>query len=296
MARPVLGIATTHIAAIVRSPQIAPPDEAGRFRAGFETLADALARAAPDALVVISPDHVNRFFLDNMPAFCIGLRDSFVGAGRGGYGDSAPPGHRPRAARDRHSPARAGARVSTGRAPRTGSWTTASWCLSTCSTPGDASPVVPINVNCAAPPLPGIARCHTVGALLGEAIRAAEDGLRVAVIAAGGLSHSPGDEQMGLWTPNSTNGFWGCSRPGRPPTSSPSAMPRSTPPGLRPPRSGAGSCSTGCSETDPSAAYITRQSPPTAPAAGSAWWGPRLTSARVAVRSSPGKPRFGTGK
>ena len=197
MARPVLGIATTHIAAIVRSPQIAPPDEAGRFRAGFETLADALARAAPDALVVISPDHVNRFFLDNMPAFCIGLRDSFVGPAEEGTGI-------PRRQVSGHVPLATG--ILKHGLEQGIDWSRAEdWVLDHgfmvplhMLDPGGRLPVVPINVNCAAPPLPGIARCHTVGALLGEAIRAAEDGLRVAVIAAGGLSHSPGDERMGF--------------------------------------------------------------------------------------------------
>ena len=197
MARLVLGIATTHIAAIVRNPQIAPPDEAARFRAGFETLADALTRAAPDALVVISPDHVNRFFLDNMPAFCIGLRESFEGPAEEGTGipRRRVTGHVPLATEIlRHG------------LERGIDWSRAEdWVLDHgfmvplhMLDPRGRIPVVPVNVNCAAPPLPGVARCHAVGALMGEAIRASQDDLRVAVIAAGGLSHSPGDERMGF--------------------------------------------------------------------------------------------------
>ena len=197
MARLVLGIATTHIAAIVRSPQIAPPDQAARFRAGFETLADALARAAPDALIVISPDHVNRFFLDNMPAFCIGLKESFEGPAEEGTGipRRRVTGHVPLATEIlRHG------------LERGIDWSRAEdWVLDHgfmvplhMLDPRGRIPVVPVNVNCAAPPLPGVARCHAVGVLMGEAIRTTEDDLRVAVIAAGGLSHSPGDERMGF--------------------------------------------------------------------------------------------------
>ena len=197
MARLVLGIATTHIAAIVRNPQIAPPDEAARFRAGYETLADALARAAPDALVVISSDHVNRFFLDNMPAFCLGLKESFEGPAEEGTGipRRRVTGHVPLATEIlRHG------------LERGIDWSRAEdWVLDHgfmvplhMLDPRGRIPVVPVNVNCAAPPLPGVARCHAVGALMGEAIRATEDDLRVAVIAAGGLSHSPGDERMGF--------------------------------------------------------------------------------------------------
>ena len=197
MARLVLGIATTHIAAIVRSPQIAPPDVAARFRAGFETLADALARVAPDALVVISPDHVNRFFLDNMPAFCIGLKESFEGPAEEGTGI-------PRRRVHGHVPL--ATEILQHGLERGIDWSRAEdWVLDHgfmvplhMLDPRGRIPVVPVNVNCAAPPLPGVARCHAVGALMGEAIRATEDDLRVAVIAAGGLSHSPGDERMGF--------------------------------------------------------------------------------------------------
>lgn len=197
MARPVLGIATTHIAAITRSPQIASPDEATRFRAGFAALADALARAAPDVLVVISPDHVNRFFLDNMPAFCIGLKENFEGPAEEGTGmpHRRVVGHLPLATGILEHGLEHG--VDWARSEE--------WVLDhgfmvplhMLDSEGRV-PVVPVNVNCAAPPLPGIARCHAVGALMGAAIRAAEDDLRVAVIAAGGLSHSPGDARMGL--------------------------------------------------------------------------------------------------
>ncbi len=197
MARLVLGIATTHIAAIARTPQIAAPDEAARFRAGFQTLARALARARPDVLVVISPDHVNRFFLDNMPAFCIGLRDSFEGPAEQGTGI-------PRRRLAGHAGLATGI-LEHGLAHGI-DWSRAEdWVLDHgfmvplhMLDPEGRLPVVPVNVNCAAPPLPGIARCHAVGALLGEAIRAADDRLRVAVVAAGGLSHSPGDERMGF--------------------------------------------------------------------------------------------------
>ena len=46
--------------------------KAGRY-------ADALAKAAPDVALIISAEHVNKFFIDNMPAFAIGMFDAFSG-------------------------------------------------------------------------------------------------------------------------------------------------------------------------------------------------------------------------
>lgn len=50
-------------------------------------------------------------------------------------------------------------------------------------------PLVPLTVNTAAPPLPGLARCVALGRALGAAVRAARPARRVLVVASGGLSH-----------------------------------------------------------------------------------------------------------
>jgi 2,3-dihydroxyphenylpropionate 1,2-dioxygenase len=54
---------------------------------------------------------------------------------------------------------------------------------------GPGLPLVPLVVNTAAPPLPSMERCAALGRALGAAIRAAEFGGRVLLIASGGLSH-----------------------------------------------------------------------------------------------------------
>jgi 2,3-dihydroxyphenylpropionate 1,2-dioxygenase len=53
----------------------------------------------------------------------------------------------------------------------------------------EAVPVVPVFVNCAAPPLPGLGRCARLGAALGRALAAFPGARRVAVLGSGGLSH-----------------------------------------------------------------------------------------------------------
>ena len=50
-------------------------------------------------------------------------------------------------------------------------------------------PIVPIMVNCFAPPLPSFARCLALGRAVREICLALPNGLRVAVLGSGGLSH-----------------------------------------------------------------------------------------------------------
>ena len=54
------------------------------FYAAFGQLREAAARvAAPDALIVVAAEHFANFFMNNMPAFCVGMARSLRGADRG---------------------------------------------------------------------------------------------------------------------------------------------------------------------------------------------------------------------
>ncbi len=197
MAELVLGLATSHIAMITRGAASDDTDQMARFRRGFETLGGVLREAAPDALIIVSPDHVNRFFLDNMPAFCIGLFESFTGPAEQGTGipERSVPS----------DPALASHLLEHG-LDHGIDWSRAEeWVVDHgfmvplyLLDPEARLPVVPININCAAPPYPSVRRCYDVGGSIAEAIRAWPEQRRIAVIAGGGLSHSPGDERMGL--------------------------------------------------------------------------------------------------
>ena len=57
--------------------------------------------------------------------------------------------------------------------------------------------MVPIFINCAAPPLPSPKRCYAVGRWLADAIGRWDSDKRVAILATGGLSHSVGSLQQG---------------------------------------------------------------------------------------------------
>jgi protocatechuate 4,5-dioxygenase beta chain/2'-carboxy-2,3-dihydroxybiphenyl 1,2-dioxygenase large subunit/2'-aminobiphenyl-2,3-diol 1,2-dioxygenase large subunit len=64
--------------------------------------------------------------------------------------------------------------------------------------PDGRYPMVPIFINCAAPPLPSPRRCYAVGRWLADVIQHWDAGKRVAIIATGGLSHSVGSVQQGF--------------------------------------------------------------------------------------------------
>jgi hypothetical protein len=57
--------------------------------------------------------------------------------------------------------------------------------------------IVPMLLNSIEPPLPSLSRCVAWGRQLASAVRSFADGLRVAVLATGGLSHSIGEPTMG---------------------------------------------------------------------------------------------------
>ena len=196
MAALAIGLATSHLSAITRTPPDQDTPQMAAFRGGFEVLAEALHAARPDAAILISPDHLNRFFLDNMPAFCIGLFDAFRGPAERGTG--MPDREVPSA------PWLAAHLLDHGLEHGIDFARAEEWVVDHgfmvplfMLDPEARIPVVPVHVNCAAPPYPGIARCYEVGRGIAAAVAAWDSGKRVAVIAAGGLSHSPGDARMG---------------------------------------------------------------------------------------------------
>ena len=53
--------------------EAAEPRQIEKVDRAFEELRTRVEKVHPDALIVIGDDHFNMFFLDNMPAFCIGV-------------------------------------------------------------------------------------------------------------------------------------------------------------------------------------------------------------------------------
>jgi 2,3-dihydroxyphenylpropionate 1,2-dioxygenase len=165
-----------------------PPRDAtapgGRFLADAARVAAAVTALAPDALVVIGPDHFHANFYDAMPPFVLGVEEAEAFGDFGGR-----PGPLPVASALAWSIydglARDGFDIALSYALTVDHGIAQSYDM----VGGRAGfPLVPLVVNTAAPPLPSMPRCVSLGRSLGAAIRAADAG-RVLVVASGGLSH-----------------------------------------------------------------------------------------------------------
>jgi hypothetical protein len=194
-----LGLATSHLAHIVNARDLGDPHQVAVFDAGYRRLADALAEAAPDVSLIISADHVNKFFIDNMPAFAIGMFDAFSGPIESRTRNFGVPYRRV------PSDLRLARHLIERGLDEGVDWAVIeSWEVDHGFMvplfkldPDARHRMVPIFINCASPPLPSPRRCYAVGRWLAEAIARWDDDKRVAILATGGLSHSVGSLQQG---------------------------------------------------------------------------------------------------
>jgi 2,3-dihydroxyphenylpropionate 1,2-dioxygenase len=165
-------------------PPPAPDAPGGRFLADAARVADAVAGLAPDAVVVIGPDHFHASFYDAMPPFVVGVAEA---EGFGDFGSRRGP-----------LPV-ASALAWAVRDGLTGDGFDIALSYALTVDHGIVQgydmlcghsdlPLVPLVANTAAPPLPSLRRCVALGRALGAAVRAADAG-RVLVVASGGLSH-----------------------------------------------------------------------------------------------------------
>jgi 2,3-dihydroxyphenylpropionate 1,2-dioxygenase len=165
-------------------PPPGPAAPGGRFLADAARAAAAVAALAPDAMVVIGPDHFHANFYDAMPPFVLGVEqaDAF-----GDFGSRSGP--LPLASAlawsIRDALADDGFDIALSYALTVDHGIVQSYDLLR----GHADiPLVPLVINTAAPPLPSLPRCAALGRSLGTAIHNASTG-RVLIVASGGLSH-----------------------------------------------------------------------------------------------------------
>jgi 2,3-dihydroxyphenylpropionate 1,2-dioxygenase len=177
-----VGMSHSPFVTMLPPPGAAAPG--GRFLADADRVAAAVAALAPDALVVIGPDHFHANFYDAMPPFVLGVEQAEAFGDFGGRSGPLPVAS-PLAWSIRDGLARDGFDIALSYALTVDHGIVQSYDM----VRGQADlPLVPLVVNTAAPPLPSMPRCVALGRSLGAAIRAADAG-RVLVVASGGLSH-----------------------------------------------------------------------------------------------------------
>jgi 2,3-dihydroxyphenylpropionate 1,2-dioxygenase len=67
----------SHAPGITGRAQLADRDIAGDFFRCYRSMGDELAAARPDALVIVAAEHFANFFMNNMPAFAVGMAESY---------------------------------------------------------------------------------------------------------------------------------------------------------------------------------------------------------------------------
>jgi gallate dioxygenase len=161
-----------------------PGCETARY---FASVTAELAAMRPDLIVMYDTDHLNTFFLDNLPVFAIGVTGAFKG-----------PNDEPRAVPIYTIKSRADVAAHLRRAA-----IDAGFDLALAQefavdhsvvvplhfmTPAMGIPVIPVFVSGHVPPLPSAKRCYELGVTIKRAIESWPEPLRVVVIGSGSFS------------------------------------------------------------------------------------------------------------
>lgn len=165
------------------------------FYAALERLRDALEQSRPDALIVIAAEHFANFFMNNMPAYAIGMADEYEGPIEDPDWLRIPRRTVPGAADlSRRIIGKVMERVDVAYAEE---WKFDHGIMVPLNflTPRFDLPIIPANINCQGPPLTPLSRAYEFG----RAIRAACEAVpeRVALVGTGGISHWPATPNSG---------------------------------------------------------------------------------------------------
>lgn len=179
------GMATVHAPQLFTRPPEEDPQKLDASIDAMRRLGRVLDETQPEALVVFGSDHMETFFLESVPTFCVvaGARANTAFGGKSWN----PPIHQSLAEGLLEGLVRRDFDMTYSQDALLGHSFAApfEWVL------GDRHiPVVPIFVNTYLPPLPSARRCAALGKAIADIV-----GLRaekVALLASGGMSHYPG--------------------------------------------------------------------------------------------------------
>ena len=205
MARIIGGIGTSHSPSIAQAYDQDQQDDPmwKPLFDGFRPVKEWLKAAAPDLMIVVFNDHVNRFFFDAYPTFALGVGTHLPGADEGWgkrdlpdlNGDSHFAWHVARSLiADEFDP--------TICQEMTIDHGVLSILPLLWETPWPA-PILPLTANVIQHPLPTPRRLYRLGEALRRAVESYPRDLDIIVVGTGGLSHQPHGERFGF-----TNSHW----------------------------------------------------------------------------------------
>jgi len=165
------------------------------LHAEMHRLGDSLRAARPDALIIVAAEHFANFFMNNMPAYAIGMADRYEGPIEDpawlGIERTPVPGN---ADLSRRLIADVMNDVDVAFAEE---WKFDHGIMVPLHflTPRFDLPVIPVNINCQGPPLTPLKRAWAFGSALRRACDAAPE--RIALVGTGGISHWPATPDSG---------------------------------------------------------------------------------------------------
>ena len=179
----------SHAPGITGRSERADPALREPLYAAFRAMGESLRAAQPDALIVIAAEHFANFFMNNMPAYAMGMAETYDG-----------PIEEPTWLRIPHRTVRGNPGLSrriiceiqqTVDVAYAEEWRFDHGIMVPLHflDPDNSLTVIPANINCQGPPLTPLTRAWAFG----EALRRAADAVpeRIAVVGTGGISHWP---------------------------------------------------------------------------------------------------------
>ena len=185
----------SHAPGITGRADRAEPDLKDGLYASFDRMRDAIKEAEAETLVVVAAEHFANFFMDNMPAYCIGMADDYQGPIEDekwlGIKRRTIPGNPDlshRLIRDIIQD------VDVSYAQE---WKFDHGIMVPLHflTPDNDMDIIPVNINCQGPPLTPLHRTWAFGKALRRAIDAAPE--KIALVGTGGVSHWPATPDSG---------------------------------------------------------------------------------------------------
>ncbi len=175
---------------------MADPVVRDAFYESYDRMREQLEAARPDALIVVGAEHFANFFMNNMPAFCVGMADHYEGP----IEDPDWIGIKP--TRVPGAPDLSRRLIENVMQDVDVAWAQ-EWKFDhgiivplNFLTPRYDLPVIPININCQEAPLTPLHRCWTFGRALRRACDAMDE--RIALVGTGGISHWPCTPDSGV--------------------------------------------------------------------------------------------------
>jgi 2,3-dihydroxyphenylpropionate 1,2-dioxygenase len=186
----------SHAPGITGRANRAEPAVRDAFYAKLDELRRRLEATRPDALIVIAAEHFANFFMNNMPAYCMGMADAYEGP---------IEDEEWLAIKRRRVPGNANLsrRIVSTMLEDIDLAYAEEWKFDHgimvplhFLTPHYDVPVIPANINCQGPPLTPLSRAYEFSRALRRACDAQPE--RIAIVGTGGISHWPATPNSGV--------------------------------------------------------------------------------------------------